>query len=66
MDFCDVCGGDNSTCTDCEGNIKRGFVNNGSCSTDCEGDTETCGEFLIGIICFVQIMILLRHKNFVK
>ena len=30
-DFCGVCGGDNSSCTDCEGNIKPGFVNNGSC-----------------------------------
>ena len=28
---CGVCGGDNSTCTDCEGNIKPGFVINGSC-----------------------------------
>ena len=30
-DLCGVCGGDNSSCTDCEGNIKPGFVNNGSC-----------------------------------
>ena len=30
-DLCGVCGGDNSTCTDCEGNIKPGFLNNGSC-----------------------------------
>ena len=28
---CGVCGGDNSTCTDCEGNIKPGFVIYGSC-----------------------------------
>ena len=28
---CRVCGGDNSTCADCEGNIKPGFVINGSC-----------------------------------
>ena len=28
---CGVCGGDNSTCADCEGNIKPGFVINGSC-----------------------------------
>ena len=30
-DFCGVCGGDNSTCTDCQGNVKVDFVNNGTC-----------------------------------
>ncbi len=30
-DFCGVCDGDNSTCTDCEGNVRLGFVNNGTC-----------------------------------
>ena len=31
-DFCGVCGGDNSTCVDCEGNVNPGFVNNGTCA----------------------------------
>ena len=30
-DLCGVCGGDNSTCTDCAGKIRPGFVNNRSC-----------------------------------
>ena len=30
-DFCGVCGGDNSTCTDCQGNVRVDFVNNGTC-----------------------------------
>jgi hypothetical protein len=30
-DFCGVCGGDNSTCTDCQGILRPGFVNNGTC-----------------------------------
>ncbi|XP_028416703.1 sushi domain-containing protein 2-like, partial [Dendronephthya gigantea] len=35
VDFCGDCGGDNSSCTDCEGRIKPGFLNN-----------ETCGSYL--------------------
>ena len=30
-DACGVCDGDNSSCTDCHGNIVPGFVNNGTC-----------------------------------
>ncbi|CAB4028190.1 Hypothetical predicted protein, partial [Paramuricea clavata] len=30
-DFCGICGGDNSTCTDCQGQIRPGFLNNGTC-----------------------------------
>ena len=30
-DACGVCDGDNSSCTDCQGNIIVGFVNNGTC-----------------------------------
>ncbi|XP_028418710.1 uncharacterized protein LOC114544215 [Dendronephthya gigantea] len=35
VDFCGDCGGDNSSCTDCEGRIRPGFLNN-----------ETCGSYL--------------------
>ncbi|XP_028415599.1 sushi domain-containing protein 2-like isoform X2 [Dendronephthya gigantea] len=34
VDLCGDCGGDNSSCTDCEGRIKPGFLNN-----------ETCGSY---------------------
>ncbi|CAB4021169.1 Hypothetical predicted protein, partial [Paramuricea clavata] len=30
-DFCGVCDGDNSTCTDCQGYMRPGLVNNKTC-----------------------------------
>ncbi|CAB4041795.1 Hypothetical predicted protein, partial [Paramuricea clavata] len=30
-DFCGDCGGDNSTCTDCQGQTRPGLLNNGTC-----------------------------------
>jgi hypothetical protein len=32
-DFCGVCDGDNSTCTDCQGYVRPGLVNNKTCGT---------------------------------
>ena len=34
-DFCGVCNGGNSSCTDCDGNVRLGFING-----------ETCGMYV--------------------
>ena len=52
-DLCGVCGGDNSSCTDCQGRIRPGFVNN-----------NTCGMFpnLCKSVCYVQVC---KNVNFI-
>ncbi|XP_028410519.1 sushi domain-containing protein 2-like isoform X2 [Dendronephthya gigantea] len=47
-DSCGVCDGDNSTCTDCDGNIRPGFVNNGTCAGFHDGWSEWSACFKSG------------------
>ncbi|XP_028415602.1 sushi domain-containing protein 2-like isoform X2 [Dendronephthya gigantea] len=54
VDFCGDCGGDNSTCTDCEGRVRRGFLNTETCD-----DNKTLKFYLLVIGVPVLVLILI-------
>ena len=45
VDACGICGGNNSTCTDCDGVVKPNVVNN-----------ATCGNYQVLLLIFFEIV----------